>query len=1206
MEIFRTRFSIRGLTQVLRSGTFTALAVGTAFILMLVAIWWLGPEWAWRGHRPLGSVGLRSVASLWLVVLPLVCWLIVLRSRLQRLKFEREQFAAAEADPSLGYVQEQELAMNSQLAYFLDNVGGRRQSYQLPFYLILGAEGAGKSSLVEHSAQRFSLTRIDRAQAQGLRGDASEGGVNWWISDDAVIIDPPGGFFTQGHYHPAPQKADVQAHSITLPVGTQARLWSHLLAWLARNRGDRAINGLLLVVDLAGLAQASPEERRALAHLLRSRIAEVHNELGLCMPLYIVLTKFDLLEGFALLFSRLPTAQREQLFGSTFKLDTQAGPDDWLSQVVALFDRMVIAVQEHTADALGASFTEEQRKSLLSLPAQLAGLRTVLLVFLREIMKSDRTCTNLPVRGIYLSSALQHGEIKNVFLREAAYAYGVSHPGLERQKAARSTKAYFTQQIFQRVLYPEAGLVGDSVKRSRSKRRALWTGSAVGLLAVAVAGANLYRYFDSNRVMAADVLLKSQMFRLSEVDEQVDPTARNLLVPLNQIRDAVVLFGDYRAAWPAVADAGLYQGRTIGPLVDETYLGLLSRRFLPALASGLLNSMEAAPEGSEQQMAALRVYRMIEDRQYRRASWVEAWMAREWQREFPGEGQVQRDLMAHLQYALAYADTELRQFSPRIAKIQQVLRQTPLHQRQYANLKHDSQQDLQGAVDLRQQIGPGFDLIYQPAQPALLEPLFTAEGLDAYFNARSQALSELAMIDQWALGQRQQPDYTEAERAILVEQLQGLYTTEYIASWRNTLLQLNVTDFHDLSHGVAVLEQFIGPAAPLRRLLETVRDNTVIQQSLAPGKSDKLAGTAIDELQNEQQLNQAGAIRQAFADLVEMLEAKGERPGSYVETVNAIRAVHDYAKAIQASPEKGRAALSALLERLSTKVQDPIANLQRVAANLPEPVRKQVAKMAEQTSQVLMIEALHELEQRWYADVYSFFEHRLSGRYPFVVRAPDSALDDFEAFFGPQGKLQQFENKYLNALIRDNPSALYAEGRGGNLIHPDVHQQLETAARIRESFFDNSGKLSVQFSIEPLGLSANQRTSLLELNGQQMSYSHGPRQMAVLKWPSPQYPSSTLTLLRLNSNSSSLQYHGPWSMFRLLSRGGLNGRTATSVDLSFRAGDGLMRYRLTSEKAFNPITQQPFKGFRLPRSLLDYSALKTLRVSMHASNDAQL
>ena len=58
--------------------------------------------------------------------------------------------------------------------------------------------------------------------------------------------------------------------------------------------------------------------------------------------------------------------------------------------------------------------------------------------------------------------------------------------------------------------------------------------------------------------------------------------------------------------------------------------------------------------------------------------------------------------------------------------------------------------------------------------------------------------------------------------------------------------QFSVTDFRDLSHGVAVLEQVTGPAAPVRRLLETLRDNTVIYpllplaEGLAPVAADNV------------------------------------------------------------------------------------------------------------------------------------------------------------------------------------------------------------------------------------------------------------------------------------------------------------------------------------------------------------------------------
>lgn len=334
------------------------------------------------------------------------------------------------------------------------------------------------------------------------------------------------------------------------------------------------------------------------------------------------------------------------------------------------------------------------------------------------------------------------------------------------------------------------------------------------------------------------------------------------------------------------------------------------------------------------------------------------------------------------------------------------------------------------------------------------------------------------------------------------------------------------------------------------------------------------------------------SIRRAFAGLNSMLEAKGEKPSYYDETLTAITAVHDYARLVHDSPDRGRAALNTVLQRFSMTGHDPIGTLQRVASGLPEPLNQQVKKVADQTTRVLNIEALRELERRWDADVYSFFQQRLAGRYPFAAAAVDASLDDFEAFFGPKGRLQQFQDQYLTVFLKDNIEALQADQYGESLIRPDVIAQLQAAERIRDTFFDQRGNLSVQFSIEPLGLSANQRTSLLDLDGQLISYTHGPSQITGVVWPNTlgQQVRSNLTLLRLNGNSSRLEYRGPWSMFRLLSRGALNGRTATSVDLSFTTGEGVMRYRLNSEKAFNPITQQPFKGFKLPRGLLQQSS----------------
>lgn len=1179
-----------GLALASSIDSFAPVMLVIAIATSLIAIWWLGPQWNWREHRPLASLELRVLATVLLVVLPLLSWSMILRSRFRQIQRQREEAATAEADPCLPFLQEQERALSLQLASYLDKAGGHRALYRLPFYLVVGAGQAGKSRLIERSGQRFSLSQIDRAQALGREGEVPAYAVDWWISDDAVFIDPPGAFVTQGADPAERRRADSLSRP-KLPAGTQAKLWAHLLDWLARNRSRRALNGLVLVVDLAALLHGTQEERTTLAHLLRTRLYEVCNQVGMQLPIYVVLSKIDLLDGFDQLFNRLGVSQRERLFGFTFEVEAISQRDAWFSEFTGQYDQMIKVVQEHAAFALATLMTAKERKRLLSFQAQLEGLQPVLTGFLQEALASDRFTTPALVRGLYLSSSFQQGEIDNAFVRETAHRFRTPRPLLEGRRQGIKASAFFTRQIFQRVLYPEAGLAGDNLKIIQRKRRGLWLGSAISLLAITVAGASLQHFSALNRAKAGSVLVKSQVFSAGEVDDYLDPTGRNLLGPLQQIRDAVSEFGDYRSAWPGVADAGLYQGRAIGPMVDAAYLSLLSRRFLPALASGLVDAMEAAPQGSEQQMAALRIYRMIEDRQHRRASWVEAWMARRWQRALPGEGQVQQDLMRHLQYALAYADADLQPFRQRVADAQQTLRNIPLQQRLYAGIKRDAEQALQAGVDLRHQIGPAFDVIYQPAEHTRLAPLLTAKGFSAFFTPRSQQLGEMASIDGWALGERQQLDHSEADRVALAEQLHNLYSADYIDSWNRALQQLNVVEFHDLGHGVAILAQLTGPAAPLRRLLETVRDNTLIQPLSMPDTGEGQLPTITNALPDLFRLNQMADIRLAFAGLHEILESKGERPSYYEETLDAIKALHGYARAVQDSPDRGRAALNGVLERFATKGADPISTLQRVAIGLPEPIRQQVTTVAEQTAQVLMNEALQELERRWQAEVYSFFEQRLAGRYPFVVRPEDVALDDFEAFFGPKGRLQQFHDNYLNAFLEDSLSGLHSEQRGRAVIRPDVIEQLKHAARIRDTFFDNRGNLSVQFSIEQMGLSNNQRNSLLELAGQQIQYLYGSRGMTGIIWPDPEHDLSKLTLLRESGKSSSLEYQGAWSMFRLLSRGGLNGRTETTVDLTFRAGDGAVRYKLRSDKAFNPITQQPFKGFKLPRTLLGDAAV---------------
>lgn len=1191
-------------------------------ILALAAIWWPGPQWTWNEYQPLASLAARILFSLVFLVLPLLVWAFRLRQRNRVLEAERGQEQQHQLDPCLRFVEAQERDLDRSLGLLQANLKGRNALYQLPWYLVLGQENAGKTSFVNRSSQNFSLTAENRAGSQRMDDDPDRVyRIDWWMGDQAVLIDPPGELISQPRMRVSTGSDDTPVDgerlvrpltvaSSGLPEDLHPRLWNSFVDWLGRNRSRRPLNGVVLIVSLVTLLNQQPSDRKALALLLRARLAELSRQLGTRPPLYVVLSKFDLLEGFEPLFARQPKSVREDIFGFTFTLDSLQHYDAWRNELGERYDEFLRRLNEQVFDALADVSELARREALYSLVRQLTGMRPLLLEFLTDILGSDRFVTPALPRGVFLASVYQQGVLTNAFVASASQNYDIREPVPTMYPSGRAM-VYFARQLFQRVIYPESGLAGDNPRVLADKKRALALRFGVASLGSALLIGGWYHYYAMNRDKAMSVLERSRAYSAHAIDGKLDPTGRNLLQPLDQISSAVEVYGDYRDAWPVLADMGLYQGRQIGPKVDQAYLTLLSQRFLPALASGVMEELDGPVVDGDAQLAALRVYRMIEDRPNRRPPVVERWMGEQWAQAFPGEDRVQRALMRHLDYAMKYADTRLPQYQQRVSAVQRELRLIPLPQRVYMTMRRQAGESLRAPLDLRNEIGPAYDVVYQPdtisrdeagQRPAdgRIDALLTARGYRGYFAPHSQELTELAMIDQWVLGERRNIDYSEADKRALADRIRAIYSRDYIDTWQRNLNQLEVRDFQDLAEAVNVLGSVTSPAAPLRRLVETVRDNSELNArpgaiaATAAGKDAAVAQApkALDQAAGEQESPEAApipGISRAFAPLSQLLEARGERPSYLDETMVAIGNVQDKVRTVHDSPDRGKTALSVVLERFGLKGPDPISNLQRIAAGLPEPLNRQVGKMADESSRVILVEALRELERRWDNDVYRFYRERLANRYPFNPASREEvALDDFTAFFGPLGRLQQFREKYLNLFIEDNLEALYSERLGGYLVRTDVLTQLEAAEKIRDAFFNSRGTLGVQFYVEPLGMAQNKRSSSLSVEGQLVTYNHGPTTSTALIWPNTLSSSneSRMTLVHSGGSTSGLVYRGPWSLYRLLSQARLNGATSTSVDLSFAAPDGGMRYRISTEKANNPFTQPLFKGFALPQTLL--------------------
>ncbi len=82
-------------------------------------------------------------------------------------------------------------------------------------------------------------------------------------------------------------------------------------------RTRQPINGVMVTISVADLLSDSAEARAAQS-ALRKRLIELHEQLGIHFPVYVLVTKTDLLNGFMAYFGSFDKARSDQIWGFTF------------------------------------------------------------------------------------------------------------------------------------------------------------------------------------------------------------------------------------------------------------------------------------------------------------------------------------------------------------------------------------------------------------------------------------------------------------------------------------------------------------------------------------------------------------------------------------------------------------------------------------------------------------------------------------------------------------------------------------------------------------------------------------------------------------------------------------------------------------------------------------------------------------------------
>ncbi len=376
---------------------------------------------------------------------------------LQRINKDKAREDRLLEDPIKRLEERQQVELNQIMGELKQNLNKRNYLYCLPWYLVLGLENAGKTSLINRSSQNFAFSSVMRASGKKSENPYS---FDWWIGDDAVLIDPDGELLTQ--------RQNEESNDGEL----ERRLWLNFVNWLEKTRSQRPLNGVVIALDIEHLASSTVAERRAYANLLRARLRELMEILSTRMPVYIALTKLDLLHGFEPYFRSYTQSQREEVMGFTFSLDTVKDFDHWLAEFDHDYTQFIERINDSLPLALRHAVDTEDRTAIYSFSRQVAGLHDVLKQLLKDAFACDQFSTPALIRGIYFMSVYQQGVPTNAFVDAASRRYGLSNTINSAQHSKNST-TFFVKRLFNEIIYPEAGIASDSLRVIRHKTKVL-------------------------------------------------------------------------------------------------------------------------------------------------------------------------------------------------------------------------------------------------------------------------------------------------------------------------------------------------------------------------------------------------------------------------------------------------------------------------------------------------------------------------------------------------------------------------------------------------------------------------------------------------------------------------------------------------------------------------------------------------------------
>ncbi len=1165
--------------------------VSLVIVAVIALVWFGGPLISIGGYEILSSVAARL--SLLLIIACI--WLAVKMWKLQQANRKNKklmQHISKEDQDQLDIEQssDDEIAvlekrMSDALQYLRKSDVKSKNLYQLPWYLLIGPPGAGKTTSIINSG--LNLPLADEFGASPIKGVGGTRNCDWWFTDEAILLDTAGRYTTQDSY----QEVD-------------SRAWHGFLNLLKKTRPMRPVNGAIVTISIAELLQQSQSELNDLAGTIRKRIQELKMQLGINIPVYLVLSKGDLLAGFNELFEDISREEREEVFGLTFEVGEDFSHQKAVDKFNKYFVDLIQNIERKLLKKLQHEKSEQRRALIYSFPRQLRLAQKNIDDFIKTAFSQNRYEEPILLRGVYLTSATQEGTPINRIGRDISNTFGFK-PERVRSDSGEG-KGYFIKRLLKDVIFNEDKLVGVNIAYQKRQR-------LIQRIGYGVAGFCLvtFSYLWSHSYANNKQLITSTSSLVTEYNQASGGgiTDKSNLLELNGGLNVLKKFSNQIIENKnALSEGfGLYQGDKFSGVTQQVYNKGLANYFGPYLKGSLEKEMLQAKQHNDYLYELLRIYLMFYLPQHKEDKDIASLFEHLWRRDYPGEinEELRSDLKGHLSYFLTEQMSLPEQDRKLVSFAQEKLSQVSLVERVYNSILDNylnAMPEFKPSDYLSQQVENYF---YRKSGKSLREGvpgLYTQAGYHAIFKRESKKISEILSKDSWVLPMDDAGTLDKLSLLDIQEQVREKYFQDYIFYWKELINDLAVREFSTPEEGALMLQELTGVKAPIERLYSAIRNNVMLARPKDEGINMDAAKDIAETAAPSRVTNNANrferlipdsadidtvpeqVVNDAFYDIIQYVgEPNGNSP--LKQSLGALKNMQVFLESIS---NANNAEEKTYQVTSSPQAASIISELEKEASVTPQPMSEWLGKVENSGKTLTNTGTYSYLNNLWKTEVLSECRRAIEGRYPVNKRSrKDITLDDFRSFFSYGGTIDRFFNQHLSVFVDTS--------RGRWRLHKDIGisnytlRQLEKAKAIRESFFVRNGTdIAVNFTLKPSSLSVNAGQVLVDIEGQVLSYRHGPLRAYPTRWPGPkpQVATSISFTPTDGGQTETVRTSGFWSLFRLLDKAKLKKTLAYDKFLvEFKHDEFDASFELQAHSVNNPFFGSDLEGFNCPTDL---------------------